>query len=203
MTTEEKDHSSWDTLIQDEECLVYLIRNGLSNHQEMFYCVEFLPFAYEQYNMFGKKVRSARKVYVVGDKGSSHTYGGTKHYMQGWDVDGGDQLLVAKQGLEQLIDHPFNSCIANEYATGDEYISFHNDKQIEGPRKAVVTVSLGGTRTFYMKHNATGKEIPILLHSGDILVMEGETQRYWTHGIKKERGVAKRISLTYRYVDHS
>jgi alkylated DNA repair dioxygenase AlkB len=52
------------------------------------------------------------------------------------------------------------------------------------------------------KTNKLAKPVRLRLASGSLLLMKGETQRRWKHGIAKEsRPCGPRINLTFRRID--
>ena len=88
----------------------------------------------------------------------------------------------------------------NLYEDGETYLSYHKDDEKEMDMKApIVSFSLGVTRKFYLK-NDESKDVKKLIHKeGQILIMESDTQKEWTHSIPKELKVKDaRISLTFR-----
>lgn len=91
----------------------------------------------------------------------------------------------------------FNHCMLNRYDDGSIYIGKHSDN-IEN--KVIVTVSLGADRSWIMERKAPrgqrAKEAAQegedkikkrwTLAGGSLLVMQGQTQKYYTHEIPKE-----------------
>jgi alkylated DNA repair dioxygenase AlkB len=62
---------------------------------------------------------------------------------------------------------------------------------------------LGEERTLILKHKKEKdlKPVRLKLASGSLLLMKGETQRYWKHGIDKEtRPCGARVNLTFRRI---
>ena len=58
----------------------------------------------------------------------------------------------------------------------------------------IASLSLGGKREFYLKDKANKKLVEkYLLWSGDMVVMQGETQSKWLHSIPKRTNVEPRI----------
>ncbi|SJX60188.1 uncharacterized protein SRS1_11502 [Sporisorium reilianum f. sp. reilianum] len=100
----------------------------------------------------------------------------------------------------------FNHCMLNRYDDGSIYIGRHSDN-IEN--KVIVTVSLGADRSWIMERKSSSKkEVQAekdkvkkrwTLAGGSLLVMQGETQKWYTHEIPKELKVkGPRISITFR-----
>ena len=68
-------------------------------------------------------------------------------------------------------------------------MGFHSDDEPElGEQPIIASLSLGAERTFIFKHKTakTLKPFRIKLGSGSLLLMKGETQQNWKHGIEKE-----------------
>jgi alkylated DNA repair dioxygenase AlkB len=94
--------------------------------------------------------------------------------------------------------------LLNYYRDHRDSMGMHSDDEPElGPRPAIASVSLGHQRTFILKHR-TRKElerVTLPLESGSLLLMKGDTQRHWKHGIDKERRpCGPRINLTFRQI---
>jgi alkylated DNA repair dioxygenase AlkB len=62
-------------------------------------------------------------------------------------------------------------------------------------------VSLGAVRRFDFRHKSDAR-LPVLrfaLQHGQLLVMEGSTQRHWQHAIAKSACIrSPRVNLTFR-----
>ena len=98
----------------------------------------------------------------------------------------------------------FNSVLLNYYRDNRDSMGFHSDDEPElGERPVIASVSLGEERTLVLKHqlNKLAKPVRLRLASGSVLLMKGETQRYWKHGVaKKTRACGPRINLTFRRI---
>jgi alkylated DNA repair dioxygenase AlkB len=65
----------------------------------------------------------------------------------------------------------------------------------------IASLSLGATRRFRLRHRRRKELEPVAvdLESGSLLIMEGDTQRFWKHQVPKTKRVAEpRINLTFR-----
>jgi alkylated DNA repair dioxygenase AlkB len=63
------------------------------------------------------------------------------------------------------------------------------------------SLSLGATRTFRIRHNATKETRTFQLGSGTLVIMAGTMQRFWKHEIPKTtENVGERINLTFRFI---
>lgn len=105
------------------------------------------------------------------------------------------EAALAEQGLPAK----FNSVLLNYYRDGNDSIGMHaDDETLLGPRPVIASLSLGAERTFKMVHVATRTKREYVLAGGELLVMKGDTQEAWRHGIAKQPGAGPRINLTFR-----
>ncbi|MDD2769528.1 MAG: alpha-ketoglutarate-dependent dioxygenase AlkB [Methylococcus sp.] len=65
-------------------------------------------------------------------------------------------------------------------------MGWHADDEPElGERPFIASLSLGGERTFRIRHRRTGRTLDVLLRDGDLLLMGGALQSYWKHCVPK------------------
>jgi len=92
----------------------------------------------------------------------------------------------------------------NYYRNHRDSMGMHSDDEPElGERPILASLSLGEERTFILKHKREkdSKPVRLKLASGSLLLMKGDTQRCWKHGIDKEsRPCGPRINLTFRRI---
>ena len=159
-----------------------------------------VPWRQENIVVWGKLYSQPRLVAWYGDRGSDYTYSGIKLTPLPWT----DLLLDIKTRVETVTAASFNSVLLNYYRDNRDSMGFHSDDEPElGERPVIASLSLGEERTFIMKHklNRLAKPVRLRLASGSLLLMKGETQRYWKHGIAKEsRPCGPRINLTFRRI---
>lgn len=83
-------------------------------------------------------------------------------------------------------------------------MGMHSDDEPElGERPLIGSMSLGEERIFNLKHKFQKdlKPVKLALPSGSLLVMRGDTQRNWKHGIRREsRPCGPRVNLTFRRI---
>jgi alkylated DNA repair dioxygenase AlkB len=141
-----------------------------------------------------------RLVAWYGDRGSDYTYSGIKLTPRPWT----DLLRDIKKRVETVSATAFNSVLLNYYRDNRDSMGFHSDDEPElGVRPIIASLSFGEERTFVLKHkvNKLAKPVRLRLESGSLLLMKGETQRYWKHGIAKtSRPCGPRINLTFRRI---
>jgi alkylated DNA repair dioxygenase AlkB len=113
------------------------------------------------------------------------------------------RLLQPIYGTEKT---DFNYCVCNCYINGMAGVNWHTDAEPHlVPDCPIACVSLGSERVMSLaKITRSVTESPksvlnIRLESGSMVVMAGETQRYYLHAIAKETSVREpRFSLTFR-----
>lgn len=159
-----------------------------------------IPWRQDNIVVWGKMYSQPRLVAWYGDRGSDYTYSGIKLTPLPWT----DLLLDIKSRVETVTATRFNSVLLNYYRDNRDSMGFHSDDERElGVRPTIASLSLGEERTFVLKHkiNKFAHPIRLRLESGSLLLMKGEMQRYWKHGIAKEsRPCGPRINLTFRRI---
>ena len=97
----------------------------------------------------------------------------------------------------------FNSVLCNLYRNGQDSMGFHADNERElGQNPLIASLNLGETRRFlFRRKDDKTVKYELLLTSGSLLIMGGETQHYWHHAVPKEPKRSKpRINLTFRHI---
>ena len=111
-------------------------------------------------------------------------------------------LDTLRAAVEAVTGGRYNSVLLNYYRDGADSMGMHSDDEPElGPAPAIASLSLGATRTFILRHKLTKRTVKIDLTDASLLLMAGELQKYWLHGINKTakpRGA--RLNLTFRYI---
>ncbi|HCH26285.1 MULTISPECIES: alpha-ketoglutarate-dependent dioxygenase AlkB family protein [Psychrobacter] len=162
-----------------------------------------LPWQPDIVTLFGKTHITTRQVVWMGEKELSYQYSGhTRHSLPWSDIVFHVKLYIEQQLSSIGIDANFNSCLLNYYPTGHDGMGYHADDEKElGAQPVIASLSLGATRKFVFKHKKTQDKVALYLESGQLIVMHGETQRFWKHSITKTKTVADgRISLTFRHL---
>ena len=168
----------------------------------LFYkLVTELPWQADVVTLFGKTHVTTRQIVWMGDSGIDYQYSGHSHQTSAWT----DTVFHVKRHIEEQlltlgIDTNFNSCLLNYYPSGEDGMGYHADDEKElGAQPIIASLSLGATRKFVFKHNKAQDKVELYLESGQLIVMHGDTQRFWKHSITKTKTVnAGRISLTFR-----
>lgn len=148
--------------------------------------------------LFGREVDCPRLSAWHGDKDALYGYSGIPLEPEPWTP----LLQSIRERCERATDTKMNSVLVNWYRDGKDSMGWHSDDEPElGPKPVILSLSLGEPRYFHLRHKNTGKRLKIMLPSGSLLVMGGNTQRYWQHAINKsKREMESRINLTFRNV---
>jgi len=118
-----------------------------------------------------------------------------------------EEVLNLKTKIEEVLGSrcSFDYVLINLYRDGKDSIGFHSDEEASGenplcgPKNIIASISLGEARTFILMHKHSKGKVEYRLASGSMIVMDGETQEHYKHGIPKEEGITKpRINLTFR-----
>jgi alkylated DNA repair dioxygenase AlkB len=159
-----------------------------------------VPWRQESIVVWNKLYAQPRLIAWYGDSDSYYTYSGIRLAPIPWT----DLLLDIKKRIELVAAENFNSVLLNYYRDHRDSMGFHSDDEAElGARPVIASLSLGEERTFILKHrfNKTAKSVRLRLAPGSLLLMKGETQRNWKHGIAKEtRPCGPRVNLTFRRI---
>ena len=111
------------------------------------------------------------------------------------------QLQAVRERMEALLGTTFDYVFVNRYRDGRDSVAWHGDR--DGPGKTVGSLSLGATRAFDLRPKKDSGLRPRLISvdvaHGDLVVMAGETQRFWEHRVRKDPLVHdQRLNVTFR-----
>ncbi|MBD8525444.1 alpha-ketoglutarate-dependent dioxygenase AlkB [Pseudoxanthomonas sp. CAU 1598] len=158
------------------------------------------PWRADTLTLFGKQHAQPRLTAWYGDPGCNYSYSGLAMRPLLWT--GLLQRLRAE--VEHACRQQFNSVLLNYYRNQRDSMGMHSDDEPElGPAPVIASLSLGEQRTlkFAPRNNPQLRAIGLPLPSGSLLLMQGDTQRNWKHGIAKStRPMGPRISLTFRWI---
>jgi alkylated DNA repair dioxygenase AlkB len=151
----------------------------------------------EEITVYGKAYRQPRLSAWYGDLG--YSYSGIRLQPEPWTAT----LQALRQRVETLTGHDFNSVLLNYYRDHNDRMGMHSDDEKElGPQPVIASLSLGEARSFVLRHK-TRKDLTIKLPlpAGSLLLMSGDLQRHWRHGINAQRqACGARINLTFRRI---
>jgi alkylated DNA repair dioxygenase AlkB len=149
---------------------------------------------------YGKEMDLPRLTAWYGDKDKSYTYSRIPMNPEPWTPI----LLSIKEKIETVAGVNFNSVLLNLYRNGRDSVSWHSDDEPElGENPTVGSVSFGQTRPLQFRHKLRKdlSKIDVQLTHGSLLLMTGQTQRFWQHQIPKTtRYLKPRINLTFRVI---
>jgi len=187
--------------VQDAE--VYYLRHlplAQPPHIVMGQLIDEVPWRAEKIVVWGRTYPQPRLIAWYGDVGKNYTYSGIFLEALPWT----QALLDIKSRVEAVARMDFNSVLLNYYRDHRDSMGLHSDDEPElGERPILASLSLGEQRTFILKHKRkkASKPVRLKLASGSLLLMKGDTQGYWTHGIDKETcPCGPRVNLTFRRI---
>ena len=157
-----------------------------------------LSWSQDYIRIYGRDVKIPRLQCWMGDPDATYTYSGLLMTPLAW----AEPVLKIKAYCQQETGHAFNSVLANWYRDGQDSMGMHSDDEPElGSQPVIASVTLGEPRKFIFKHKQLGTKHEIPLAHCSLLVMRGDTQQYWQHGINKtKRAIDDRINLTFRHI---
>jgi len=150
--------------------------------------------------IFGKKIITKRKVAWYGDEDFEYTYSNSTKKALKWT----SELLELKKLTEEKTGEKFNSCLLNLYHDGNEGMAYHSDGERDLKKNgAIASLSFGAERKFSFKHKTTKEKVELTLANGSLLVMKGETQKFWLHRLPPTKKIfTPRINLTFRTIEN-
>ena len=150
--------------------------------------------------IFGKKIITKRKVAWYGDENFEYTYSNSTKKALKWT----SELLELKKLTEEKTGEKFNSCLLNLYHDGNEGMAYHSDGEKDLKKNgAIASLSFGAERKFSFKHKTTKEKVELTLANGSLLVMKGETQKFWLHRLPPTKKIfTPRINLTFRTIEN-
>ena len=150
--------------------------------------------------IFGRTMLSPRLSAWYGDKDSVYRYSGLINKPLPWLSN----LFFLKNLIEELLRRPFNSALLNLYRSGSDSMGWHRDNEPElGQNPVIASVSLGGIRRFLLhsREKSHRRTIECQPKNGSLLIMRGDTQRFWRHCVPKTRELVQpRLNLTFRQI---
>lgn len=157
------------------------------------------PWEAERPVVAGKVYERRRRSCAFGDAGLAYGYAGMVKAAHPWLPE--LATLLDRLGLEA--GAAFNYVLCNHYPDGAAGMGWHADD--EGGLQSgapIASLSLGAERDFVFRMGNSGPETHrILLEHGSLLVMGGQTQRYFQHRLpERQRIKVPRINLTFRCV---
>jgi alkylated DNA repair dioxygenase AlkB len=108
-------------------------------------------------------------------------------------------LQNLREQMEKITDTNFTYGVLNYYRDGNDYISYHADRETDS-NQIVVSVSLGATRQFIFKHKyRKNLKHKFMLRDSDVLIInEAAIKTKYKHSVPKMKKVGPRINITFR-----
>lgn len=161
--------------------------------------IDVTPWRAEEILVWGKRHLQPRLIAWYGDSGKHYGYSGIAMNPLPWTP----LLDQIRKEVENACGEHFNSVLLNYYRNEKDSMGFHSDDESElGPRPTIASLSIGEARVFSFKpKNPQLESVNLPLSSGSLLLMRGDTQKNWKHGItKSNRPLGPRINLTFRQI---
>jgi alkylated DNA repair dioxygenase AlkB len=157
-----------------------------------------LDWQEEDIFIFSKRVKVPRLMCWYGDPDAYYKYSGVNHQPKPWTLE----LQNIREKVQQYCQCTFNSVLANLYRDGGDSMGCHADDEKElGINPVIASLSLGEERLFKLHHKKSKQTLNVHLQHGDLLVMGGTCQQYWSHSVPKTKALKKpRINLTFRKI---
>ncbi|MBC3872720.1 alpha-ketoglutarate-dependent dioxygenase AlkB family protein [Undibacterium flavidum] len=201
-------HRGEQIQLEDATLLYYPRFYDEAKADELFRVLQLqIPWRQEQTRIAGIPRLQPRLSAGFGDADAEYTYSGLHLLPLPWHP----HLLDIKNDIEHAIagevkmrgPQHFNSVLLNYYRDERDSMGWHSDDETElGLQPVIASLSLGGSRTFALKHRER-KDLryKIPLAHGSLLIMSGDTQSHWLHAIAKETlACDARINLTFRQI---
>jgi alkylated DNA repair dioxygenase AlkB len=165
--------------------------------------------------LFGRQCQQNRQTLYFGETGVNYRYSGINNPGTGEvpdvlrEISAKVEKHLVDQGLLEENEH-FNYWLGNRYADGNQNIGMHSDDErgLVGP---IVSLSFGASRYFDFRQRISrsdvkdepqvAKKLRLNLESGSLLLMGGETQKNYLHGVPTQKKIKEpRINITLRFV---
>ncbi|KAG8851645.1 hypothetical protein FRB96_009141 [Tulasnella sp. 330] len=165
------------------------------------YLLSSLPWYRVKYKARGMDVTTPRFTTVFGKDDTSTPISSSSYKRTPRPIP--PILSALKAYMEEAAgpDKTFNFVLVNYYSDGNDSITYHSDDEaFLGPNPTIASVSLGGSRDFYLKHKTLKARAveKFVLDSGDMILMQNQTQTSWLHSVPKRTSASPRINITFR-----
>ena len=185
--------------LPDAELTVWTeIDLGIDPAELLAELVQTIDWRQDSVTLFGKTHPQPRLSAWYGE--AAYRYSGLTLQPNPWTT----RLSAIREKVEAVTGHSYNSVLLNYYRDERDCMGMHSDDEPElGPRPTIASLSLGAIRDFRLKHRSRSDldTVKLPLPSGSLLLMAGETQRHWRHGIaRRSRPCDPRINLTFRRI---
>ena len=187
-----------DTPKLDPDCFLYIEHffNQEKSDELYNFLKDNIEWEEKEITLFGNTYLQPRLIAWFGDKDYKYSRSILKKKKMPRVVK------EIKEKIEEKLNCKFNSVLLNYYRDGNDSMGLHSDDERElGPKPNIASLSLGEIRDFTVKSKIDGYTQKIQLQPGSLLLMKGDAQKIYSHGINKtKKNVGGRINLTFRYV---
>ncbi len=162
------------------------------------FITEKIQFEQGEISIFGKKHPIPRLESFHSKENQTYSYSGKVLAAKPFT----NELNLLCERIENTVKSNFNCVLINYYRDGLDSNGWHADNEKElGENPVIASLSLGETRRFDLKHQFEAEKFSILLHSGDLLLMDNQIQKFYKHQIAKSKKIMNpRINLTFRWI---
>lgn len=133
---------------------------------------------------------------AVGDARRKYRYAGIEQVARPWPA----WVEIVRDRAAKIAECPFDFALMNYYEDGAGALGWHSDKEADlFPGAPIASLSLGAERDFQWRLAGESTMGTLTLESGSLLVMGGETQRYFEHQVPvRSRVDSGRLNITFR-----
>ena len=113
-----------------------------------------------------------------------------------------NRLKYITNKVNKTLNTNFNTILLNKYKDGDDYISYHKDKETGWVEKTgFATLAFGAERDFQLK-SIESNEVNTILHKNNMLIyLPYPMNHNYLHSVpKRKKCRTSRISLTFREI---
>jgi alkylated DNA repair dioxygenase AlkB len=157
--------------------------NWLGGHMRLFHeLIHVVSWRHQQRMMYERMVMVPRLV------ASAPT--------DGW---AGSIISEMAECLSSHYDRRISRASLAYYRNGNDSVAMHGDRVGDRKQDSIIAiVSIGAPRRFLLKSNTDERSHKFDLGWGDLLVMGGDCQATWQHGVPKRGHADPRISIQFR-----
>lgn len=193
-----------------DKCWICLSVNGFTDEAVIRKLYEEVKpdLSQKELEFYGKKIKMPRLTAWYGDE--EYNYSGTINEAKPMPPS----VVAIRDSLEQQFKHLpgfnpkktiLNSVLLNLYRDGNDSVDWHSDNESGlGPTNdniIIASITFGNPRNFVLRNKKTKQKISVELGNGDVIIMGGQTQKFWVHKVPKtSKEVGKRLNLTFRSI---
>ena len=167
--------------------------------QRLFDCLlTEIAWRQEVLTLFGKTVNAPRLSCWMADSGLNYSYSNMTMQPEPWH----DRVAELKARVSAQSKASFKGVLLNYYRDGKDSNGWHADDEPElGTQPLVASLSLGGSRDFYLRNKrGHAQKFKLTLQPGSLLIMGRGVQSHWQHQVPKRAQAQPRINLTFREI---